>query len=43
MNLEVRSDLQGHLEITMGLEAIRNNMHMNSGVIKVADLNSEVI
>ena len=43
MNFEVRADLRGHLEATMASEAIRGNMHMNTGVIKVADFKSDVI
>ena len=47
LNLEVRCDLRGHLEVAMASEAtkmaVRDNMHMDTRVIKVADLKSEVI
>ena len=36
-------DLQGHLEATMASEALGGNMHMDTRVIKVADVESEVI
>ena len=37
LNFEVRCDLQGHLE------AVGGNMHIDTRVIKVADVKSEVI
>ena len=43
MNFEVRNDLRGHLEVAMASEAIGGNMHMDTRVIKVADVKSEVI
>ena len=45
MNFEVRCDLRGHLEAeaAMASEAIGGNMHMDTRVIKVADVKSEVI
>ena len=46
MNLVVRSDLGGCLEAAMASEAtkmaIRGNMHMDTRVIKVAEIKSEV-
>ena len=35
-------DLRGFLEAAMASEAIRVNMHMDTRLIKVADLKSEV-
>ena len=43
LNFEVRCDLQGHLEAAMASEAVGGNMHMDTRVLKVADLKSEVI
>ena len=43
MNFEVSCELQGRLEATMASEAIGGNMHMDTRVIKVADVKSEVI
>ena len=44
---DTKSDLRGHLEAAMASEvtkmAVRGNMNMNTRVIKVADLKSEVI
>ena len=44
---EVTCDLRGHLEAAMASEGIKmavvGNMHINTGVIKVADVKSEVI
>ena len=39
MNFEVRCDLQGHLEAAMASEAVGGNMHMDTRVTKVADVN----
>ena len=35
-------DLRGFLEAAMASEAVRVNMHMDTRLIKVADLKSEV-
>ena len=43
LNFEVRCDLQGRLEAAMASEAVGGNMHMDTRVIKVADVKSEVI
>ena len=43
LNFEVRYDLRGCLEATMASEAVGGNMHMDTRVIKVADVKSEVI
>ena len=43
LNFEVRCDLRGHLEAAMASEAVGGNMHMDTRVIKVADVKSEVI
>ena len=43
LNFEVRCDLRGHLEAAMASEYIGGNMHMDTRVIKVADVKSEVI
>ena len=43
MNFEVRCDLRGLLEAAMASEAVGGNMHMDTRVIKVADVKSEVI
>ena len=40
---EDRSDLQGCLEAAMALEAVGDNMHMNTREFKVAYFKSEVI
>ena len=37
------NDLRGPFEVTMASEAIGGNMHMDTRVIKVADVKSEVI
>ena len=46
-NFEARCDLQGHLEAAMASEAtkmaVRDNMHMDTRVIKVPDFKSGVI
>ena len=42
-NFEVRSDLRGRLEAVMASEAVGGNMHMDTRVIRVADVKSEVI
>ena len=43
---EVKSDLQGHLEVIMASKAtkmaVRGNMHNDTRVIEVADFKSEV-
>ena len=43
LNFEVRCDLRGRFEAAMASEAIGGNMHMDTRVIKVADVKSEVI
>ena len=43
MNFEVRCDLRGRSEATMASEAVGGDMHIDTGVIKVADVKSEVI
>ena len=43
LNFEVRCDLRGPLEATMASDAIGGNIHMDTRVIKVADVKSEVI
>ena len=43
LNFEIRSDPRGHLEAAMASEAIGGNMHMDTRVIKVADVKFEVI
>ena len=43
LNFEVRCDLRGRLEAAMASEAVGGNMHMDTRVIKVADVKSEVI
>ena len=43
MNFEVRCDLQGRLEAAMASEAFEVIMHMDTRVIKIADVKSEVI
>ena len=43
MNFEVRGDLRGHLEAAMASEGVGGNLHMDTRVIKVADVKSEVI
>ena len=43
LNFEVRCDLRGCLEAAMASEAVGGNMHMDTRVIKVADVKSEVI
>ena len=43
LNFEVRCDLRGHLEATMASEAVGGNMHIDTRVIKVADVKYEVI
>ena len=43
MNFEVRCDLQGCLEAAMALELVGGNMHMDTRVVKVADVKFEVI
>ena len=43
LNFEVRCDLQGCFEAAMASEAVGGNMHMDTRVIKVADVKSEVI
>ena len=43
LNFEVRCDLRGHLEATMAFEAVGGNMHIDTRVIKVADVKYEVI
>ena len=40
---EVSCDLRGHLEAAMASEAVGGNMHMDTRVIKVADVKYEVI
>ena len=46
-NSEVRSNLRGHLEVTMTSEAtkmaVRGTMHMDARVIRVPDFKSGVI
>ena len=42
LNFEIRYDLRGRLEATMASEAIKGNMNMDTGVIKVADFKSEI-
>ena len=46
-NSEVRCDLRGHLEATMASEATKmavgSNMGMDTRVIEVADVKSEVM
>ena len=37
------NDLRGRFEATMASEAVGGNMHMDTRVIKVADVKSEVI
>ena len=39
LNFEVRCDLRGCLEAAMALEAVGDNMHMDTRVIKVLMLN----
>ena len=36
-------DLRGCLEAAMASEAVGGNMHMDTGVLRVADFKSEVI
>ena len=43
LNFEVSCDLRGRLEAAMASEAFGGNMHMDTRVIKVADVKSEVI
>ena len=43
LNFEVRCDLRGCLEVARASEAFGGNMHMDTRVIKVADVKSEVI
>ena len=43
LNFEVRCDLRGRLEAAMASEVVGGNMHMDTRVIKIADVNSEVI
>ena len=43
LNFEVRCDLQGRLEAAMTSEGVGGNMHMDTRVIKDADVKSEVI
>ena len=47
MNSEVRCDLRGHLEVAMASEATKmavgSNMGMDTRVIEVADVKSEVM
>ena len=43
LNFEVKCDLQGRLEAAMASEGVGGNMHMDTRVIKVADVKSEVI
>ena len=42
LNFEVSCDLRGRLEAAMASEAFGGNMHMDTRVIKVADVKSEV-
>ena len=45
-NFEVRSDLGGSFEVAMASEdtmAVRGNMHIDTRIIKVFDIKSEVI
>ena len=42
-NFEIRCDLRGRLEAAIASEAIGGNMHMDTRVINVADVKSEVI
>ena len=43
LNFEVRCDLRGCLEAAMASEAVGGNMHMDTRVMKVADVKSKVI
>ena len=43
MNFEVRCDLLVCLDAAMASQAVGGNMHMNTRVIKVADVKSEVM
>ena len=43
LNFEVRCDLQSGLKAAMASEAVKGNMHMDTGVFKVADFKSEII
>ena len=40
---EVRCDLRGRFEAAMASEAVEGNIHMDTRVIRVADVKSEVI